>query len=137
MTEVRSSGLTSSRALIVEDDRVTRTLLMTLLRAQGCQVDAAEDGESALALIAQNDYGVIVLDIVLPKMSGTEVMDVLRADTPDLLRRIIVVTGLNVAEIRALFPAVCDTLSKPVMPSRLLQAVDVCLNGAHGQITAV
>jgi len=68
-------------------------------------------------------------------------MDVLRADAPDVLHRIIVVTGLNVAEIRALFPAVCDTLSKPVMPSRLLQAVDVCLNGclkaAHGQITAV
>ena len=42
-----------------------------------------------------------------------------------MLRKVIVVTGLSVDDIRALFPTVCQALAKPVMPSRLLAVVNV------------
>src|SRR5205085_3037337 len=116
-----------STALIVEDEVVTRKLLRELLLSSGLDVDEATDGEQAIAKLTVNRYGVILLDIVLPKLSGTHVMDFLRDADPDALERVIVVTGLNVEEIRKLFPTVCHALGKPVIPNRLLASVQKCL----------
>jgi len=115
------------QALIVEDENVTRNLLRQLLINSGCDVDEATDGEEAIAKLATKRYSVILLDIVLPKLSGTHVMDFLREEDPDSLERVIVVTGLNVEEIRKLFPTVCHALGKPVIPNRLLATVQKCL----------
>ncbi len=124
-------------ALVVEDDPVTRRLLEELLKEQGCQVDSVDDGERAIEHLDTKAYRVILMDIVLPKKSGTDVMEHLRLTQPRLLQRVIVVSGLNVEEIRKLFPAVSQALSKPVMPSRLLHAVNLCLGRSHEQLTVV
>lgn len=116
------------RALVVEDENVTRNLLRQLLLNAGCDVDEATDGEQAIELLGTEKYGVILLDIVLPKLSGTDVMDFLREQDPEALERVIVVTGLNVEEIRKLFPTVCYALGKPVIPTRLLASVQKCLS---------
>lgn len=123
------------RALVVEDEKTTRRLLRRLLEERGCDVDEAVDGQEAINLLAQHDYAVVLLDIVLPRISGTAVMDYLSKHDPERLSRIIVVTGLNVAEIRKLFPSVCSALAKPVIPARLLQSVDACLNRADAHFT--
>jgi CheY-like chemotaxis protein len=115
------------RALVVEDESVTRNLLRQLLINSGCEVDEAIDGEQAIKKLSVDRYAVILLDIVLPKLSGTHVMDFLRQHDPDSLERVIVVTGLNVEEIRKLFPTVCHALGKPVIPNRLLASVQKCL----------
>lgn len=115
------------KALVVEDDAPTRALLAQLLESLDCDVDVAGDGEEALIKLTARDYDVILLDIVLPKMSGIDVMEALLRDKPHMLGCIIVVTGLDVREIRTLFPKVRATLSKPVIPSRLRQAVRSCL----------
>jgi len=112
-----------AKALVVEDDATTRTLLVGLLESIDCDVDVAADGEEALQRLQSRHYDVVLLDIVLPKMSGIDVMESLRRDHPHILGRIIVVTGLDIREIRTLFPSVHETLSKPVIPNRLRQAV--------------
>ncbi|HSY51611.1 MAG TPA: response regulator [Thermoanaerobaculia bacterium] len=117
------------KALVVEDEAVTRILLEQLLRSLDCDVDLAVDGEEALDWLRSHSYDVILLDIILPKMSGIDVMEALRRDQASTLDCIIVVTGLDVREIRSLFPAVHETLSKPVQPSRLREAVRSCLIG--------
>jgi CheY-like chemotaxis protein len=116
-----------AKALVVEDDATTRTLLAGVLETIDCDVDLAADGEEALVQIEARHYDVIVLDIVLPKMSGIDVMETLRRERPHILGCIIVVTGLDIREIRTLFPAVHETLSKPVIPNRLRKAVRSCL----------
>jgi CheY-like chemotaxis protein len=116
-----------AKALIVEDDSVARSLLAQLMEGLDFDVDLAADGEMAMALLAAHDYELILLDIVLPKMSGIEVMESLKGDRAHLLGRIIVVTGLNLLEIRSLFPTVHETLSKPVFPARLREAVRSCV----------
>jgi CheY-like chemotaxis protein len=116
------------RALVVEDEKATRKLLRDLLEERGCDVDEAVDGQQALNLLDQHDYGVVLLDIVLPRISGTAVMEILSQRAPAMLARIIVVTGLNVDEIRKLFPTVCSALGKPVIPSRLMRSVNACLS---------
>jgi CheY-like chemotaxis protein len=116
------------RALVVEDEKATRKLLRSLLEERGCDVDEAVDGQQAINLLDQHRYAVVLLDIVLPRISGTAVMDLLLQRDPAMLSRIIVVTGLNVDEIRRLFPTVCSALAKPVIPTRLMQSVDACLS---------
>jgi Response regulator containing CheY-like receiver, AAA-type ATPase, and DNA-binding domains len=115
------------RGLVVEDDAVTRGLLAQLLNTLDFDVDLAVDGKEALACLTQNEYEVVVLDVVLPKVSGIEVMESLQRDRPRMLGRIIVVTGLDIREIRSLFPTVHETLSKPVQPARLREAVRTCV----------
>jgi CheY-like chemotaxis protein len=123
-------------ALVVEDHDVTRSLLTSLLEARGCKVDAVSDGLAALAQLQARQYDIVLLDIVLPKVSGTTVMSYLAEHDVEMLRRVIVVTGLSVEDIRKLFPTVCQALAKPVMPSRLLSVVDDCLRGStHAQLT--
>ena len=100
-------------------------------------VDSVADGEQAIEHLEIRNYRVILLDIVLPKKSGIDIMDHLRQTKPRLLQRVIVVSGLNVEEIRQLFPAVCQALSKPVMPARLRHAVNLCLARGHEQMTVV
>jgi DNA-binding response OmpR family regulator len=113
--------------LVVEDDPTTREALRRILECDGYDVHLAVDGEKAVGSLARNEYDAVVLDIALPKMSGTDVMEYIASTTPKLLESIIVVTGLDVAEIRKLFPSVCETLSKPVMPGRLIASVRRCL----------
>jgi len=115
------------KALVVEDDDSTRVLLRKLVEVQCCDVDEARDGAIALELLDANDYDVILLDIALPKVSGTDIMDHLFATNPAALERTIVVTGLNIEELRKLFPTVCHTVPKPVIPKRLQDSIDRCL----------
>ena len=119
------------KALIVEDDPHTRKLLARLIETQDCKVDEAADGLKAIEMLSKIDYDVVLLDIVLPKLSGTAVMDHLFATNPVMLERTIVVTGLNVEDIRKLFPTVCHALSKPVMPNRLVDSIHKCLDARY------
>lgn len=116
------------KALVVEDDAATRELLRRLVQSQECDVDEAANGEVAVELIDNNDYGVVLLDLVLPRMSGADVLDHVYATNPPLLERIIVVTGLNIEEVRKLFPTVCNALPKPVIPQRLVDSIHKCLH---------
>jgi len=118
--------------LVVEDDVATRDALRRILESEGCLVDLAVDGEKAIGSLARDNYDAIVLDIALPKMSGTDVMEYIASTTPRLLSSIVVVTGLDASEIRKLFPSICETLSKPVLPTRLIASVRRCLGAtAH------
>ena len=115
------------RALVVEDDPMTRAMLKALIESMGCAVDEAADGEEAIEKLDESEYSVVLLDIVLPKISGTQVMEHLHTFDAEMLERVIVVTGLNVDDIRRLFPNVCHALTKPVMPGRLRESIAKCL----------
>ncbi|HUP62055.1 MAG TPA: response regulator [Thermoanaerobaculia bacterium] len=122
--------------LVVEDDRPTREALRTMLEAEGCAVEVAVDGEKAIGALAQRRYDAIILDIVLPKLSGTDVMEYIAVTRPESLASIIVVTGLDVQEIRKLFPTICETLSKPVIRNRLVSSVRRCLGSSESSMAA-
>ncbi len=119
------------RILVVEDDTATRESLRRVLELEGCDLDMVGDGEKAVGALAQRTYDVIILDIALPKMSGTDVMEYIASSTPEVLSSVVVVTGLEAQEIRKLFPDICETLSKPVMPGRLIAAIRRCLAVTH------
>ena len=67
------------RILIAEDEQAIRRALKTLLERAKYTVDDAVDGEEAMDLIAVNSYDVIVLDIMMPKLDGIDVLQSLRS----------------------------------------------------------
>jgi DNA-binding response OmpR family regulator len=68
------------RVLVVEDERRMAAALQRGLQAEGFAVDLAHDGEDGLHLARQGEYDVVVLDIMLPRLSGYNVCKQLRAE---------------------------------------------------------
>ena len=74
----------NGNVLVVEDDDTIRRLLVEFLRAhESVGVDGARDGVEALHQIATTPYAVVILDMLMPKMSGVDVLDSLEALTSD------------------------------------------------------
>jgi len=78
-----SAAPTPRLVLLVDDEALARKLYEDLLTEHGFQVTAAASGEEALALAAKVTFDVVVLDIVMPGMSGLEVLARLRETQPD------------------------------------------------------
>lgn len=79
------------KILIVEDDQFLREFYEELLLAEGYQIDTAADGEIGLNKIQHNDYNLILLDLMLPKKDGVQILRDLKAAPPKSAGAIIVV----------------------------------------------
>ncbi len=74
--------MTGRRILLVEDDRFLRRACEASLRQRGFSVTVAADGEEALDKVRQAPPDLILLDLLMPKMTGIEVLRTLRAQEP-------------------------------------------------------
>ena len=88
------------RILIVEDEQFISELYVRSLTKAGYDVKVIVDGKEALAAAQTNTYDIILLDIMLPNMTGTEILTNLRdsAQTPNLKSKIIITTNLEMDE---------------------------------------
>lgn len=112
------------RVLYVEDSRHLQKPVVKALKASGYAVDAAADGEDGLWQAQNHDYDVLVLDIMLPGMSGLEILDTLRAegnDTPVLFLTAKDTVGDRVNGLRK---GADDYLVKPFALEELLARVE-------------
>ncbi len=112
--------------LVVEDERVTRDFFDASLRQAGFDVDAAADGLEALGRLESRSYDAIVLDLHLPRIDGMGVLRFVSERHPELLPRVVLVTGLDLRDITTLYP-ICSTISKPVTAAKLVEIVRRCL----------
>ena len=113
----------AARILVVEDNRDTSALLRDLLEAEGYAVESAVTGEKALEVLAQNpDVDLLVLDLMLPGMSGYDVIERLRADGDMASIPVLVLSALSStsARIRGLRDGADDYMTKPFLPEELL-----------------
>lgn len=67
------------RVLIVDDDPAVRQIVRVLLERDGVKADIAEDGEIATTMLRDGDYGVVVLDLLMPRLDGRGVIAYMRA----------------------------------------------------------
>lgn len=72
-------GLDGSRILVAEDNRINRTLISTYLSRFGCSFEFADTGVKAVELVQQGEFDVILMDIYMPQMTGTEATSQIRA----------------------------------------------------------
>jgi PAS domain S-box-containing protein len=120
-------GQTQSQAravlsvLVIDDDEDVRQFIVSSLEEYGHRVIAAEDGTEGIAKFAAHRPDVVVLDYIMPGMSGAEVAERILADTPR--QPILFVSGYSETDaIRAVAPE-AGILAKPFMPAALDEAV--------------
>lgn len=83
----------ASTVLIIDDEEVVRQFVIEVLKQDGHRIEISVDGETALDRLKNETFDVILLDIKLPGMNGIELYRKLRKIRPDLLAKIIFVTG--------------------------------------------
>jgi CheY-like chemotaxis protein len=101
-----------SKILLVDDNTVVRDMLVDLVASLGYHADAAAGGEQALALFDGTRYGMVLTDLLMPGMSGWDVLAAVRQRDPHM--PVVIVTGSPVVgDPRASQPGVA-VLKKPV-----------------------
>lgn len=84
-----------AKILLVEDDISLREIYAARLQAEGYQVSTASDGEEALAVAVKDKPDLVVLDVMMPKISGFDVLDILRSTPETKYSKIIMMTALS------------------------------------------
>ena len=111
-----------TRVLVVDDDVSIRDLFGKILRKAGYTVETSETGKEALEKIRTENPKVLLLDVILPDMSGTELL-LRTAGNHETVK--IIVTGFSTEEVgkRAADFGADDYLVKPVQPEELLSTI--------------
>jgi DNA-binding response OmpR family regulator len=123
MQQPSAVSFRSARILVVDDERHIARFLVYVLTREGYEAEAVYDGEEALAAVERFAPDGILLDLLLPKLSGQEVLARLRADPRFAALKILMLTGCPVQE-----GDVADPLNngadaycvKPIGPSVLI-----------------
>ncbi|WP_134704398.1 response regulator transcription factor [Ammoniphilus sp. YIM 78166] len=114
--------------LIVEDDYKIRQLVKLYLEKEGYEVFEAGDGEEALTSFNSFDPCFVILDLMLPKMSGEDVCQILRADLKAEVPLIMLTAKVDEEErIKGLKMGADDYVTKPFSPAELVARVESVL----------
>ena len=127
----QSPDRAEKRVLIVDEDDAIRALLFTVLRRRGFDVDTARNGLEALQRCNACLYTLILLDLMMPRMSGWEFLENLQRQSVDRRPMVIVLTaGLEPTDLNP--ETVVGTVRKPFDVSMLLEMIDACLRTVSG-----
>jgi two-component system, NtrC family, sensor kinase len=113
-----------TKVLVVDDEKSIRTTLAAFLQAQGHEVATAADGDEARMRLAAGRWDVVVTDVVLPGISGVELLKAIRAAAPAV--QVIVMTGEPTVETasEAVRAGAVDYLVKPIPRAAIVKAVE-------------
>ena len=82
-------------ALVADDDPATRYLLGSILQKHQISFDEAENGADAVRLLKNNEYSLLFIDLLMPRIDGWGVLDYLRSHRPKEMPRTFIVTGVR------------------------------------------
>jgi DNA-binding NtrC family response regulator len=119
-----------NRLLIVEDEMTFSASVQRVLAKEGYQVDITGSSESALQLLGSAIYDLIISDVVLPGLSGIDLLKRFRKIRPE--QKVIVITAYGSPELaqEAFAAGACSLLLKPLMHDELREAVRSALSQA-------
>ncbi|MCF6093491.1 response regulator transcription factor [Microaerobacter geothermalis] len=116
----------AAKLLVVDDEDRIRRLLRMYLERENYQIDEAEDGEKALDMALNNDYDLIILDLMLPGMDGVEVCTQLRKHkaTPVIM---LTAKGEEANRVQGFEAGTDDYVIKPFSPREVVYRVKALL----------
>lgn len=114
------------RVLIVDDEEPIRELVARVLERESFEVELARDGQEAIEKLAACDYDVVVLDLMMPRRNGFDVIEEIRRRWPARLDSVIVTTALAVAASESLRGTVKRILPKPFDLRDLISNANGC-----------
>jgi len=118
----------SKRVLVVDDDTAVRRLVRTVLAREGYQVDEAYGGREALEKIAWDGYDAIVLDLMMPEISGFDVLSAISQVRPYSECGVVISAAASQRIGESESPLIRARLRKPFEISDLVAAVRGCSN---------
>jgi len=132
-TKVDKDEIKTPIVLVVDDNQQNLELLQAYLEDIHCQTIPARDGPEALEIISKKPLDLILLDVMMPKMSGFEVCKRIKNDPKTSDIPVIMVTALNeLGDIeRGIDSGTDDFISKPVNKLELLTRVKIMLKLKH------
>ncbi|MGM0125242.1 two-component system, OmpR family, response regulator VanR [Enterococcus sp. AZ194] len=121
----------NARLLLVEDDLSIQKVMLTFLQKEGYRVTAVSDGQSAIDLFQQESFELIILDMMLPKKSGEEVLREIRQSSQ---QPIMIISALNdeMTQIGAYTNQIEDYVVKPFSMNILLFKISAILKRIYG-----
>jgi DNA-binding NtrC family response regulator len=120
------------RILVVDDEVTVCKSIRQVLVREDCEVDMALSGEDALRLDAERPYDVLIVDLMMPGLSGLDLLKSLKAKNPKA--RVIMVTGYPTMRntLQAMQLGAMDFLPKPFLPTTLRSLVAKALEAGGG-----
>uniref|UniRef100_UPI003217FCB1 two-component regulator propeller domain-containing protein n=1 Tax=uncultured Draconibacterium sp. TaxID=1573823 RepID=UPI003217FCB1 len=128
-TENVTSQSSAPNILVVEDDEELRNYIVSIL-IDRFKIDEAEDGESGYELAQKNDYDLIISDVMMPKMSGTQLCEKLKSNIKTSHIFVILLTAksdIN-SKMEGYETGADSYITKPFLPKHLIQIIKNLLN---------
>ncbi len=113
----------AERLLIVEDEDTLCQSLQRVFRREGYEVDRADSAEAAFDLLKDRSYDLIITDIILPGISGIELLTKYKTKNP--VQKVMVMTAYAslTTAVEAIKAGACDFIMKPLMHDEMKRAV--------------
>ena len=114
------------RILIIDDEPMLAATLQRLLSRRGCQVDVTINGRDGLAALLATEPDIALCDLGLPDLPGLDLLEVVARQRPDLVPRLIFMSGGDPSEreAAAITQHGLAILEKPFAPADLLALID-------------
>jgi DNA-binding NtrC family response regulator len=122
------------KALVIDDEQIVLDSVSKILTAENYGVDASLRGREGLDRAIQNNYDIVLTDILMPDIGGMKVLRDLKRAKP--LLPVIIITGYATVKsaVQAMKLGAVDYLEKPFTPDQLIKAVNSALNSAATQV---
>ena len=119
----------TAHVLVVDDNEANRDLLRRRLERQGYTVAVAEDGSRALDLIETQSFDLVLLDIMMPRMNGYQVLETLKSNSARNYLPVLVISALDDIDsvVKCIELGAEDYLPKPFNPVLLKARISACL----------
>ncbi|KYG90520.1 response regulator [Metasolibacillus sp. FSL H7-0170] len=119
-----------ARVLVVDDEEILRMLIRDTLEDMGYEIEEAENGQEALERVTQEHYDLMILDYMMPHVTGIEVIERLPAQIKANLPILMLTAKSQEEDRQKVFEKGVDYfMSKPFSPVKLMEVVEDILNG--------
>ena len=125
-----------TKILVADDDRSIRQLLGTVIRREGFEVDCVADGVEAIEKLRENDYTVILLDLMMPRADGFEVIEYLKEHHEGLKPVVLVISAYADQRFKQVDPnVVAGVIRKPFEVAELGGMIRLCVRGLDEELS--
>ena len=123
------------RVLVADDDSSIRQLLRTIILREGTEVDCVADGGAAIEKLQEQSYSVILLDLMMPRVSGFQVIEYLKKNPPAVKPVVLVISAYADQRVRGVDASiVAGILRKPFEVADLGGIVSLCIHGLDREL---
>jgi len=124
-----------NKLLVTDDEEILRMLIVDTLEDEGFDIDEASDGEEALSFLEQKEYALLILDYMMPKLTGLDVLKKVRANPVTSNQKVLMLTAKGQAQDKQemLDNGADSILIKPFSPKELVETVKDLIDASQNE----